>query len=847
MRRHNILYYLMAFFINLILISAIFYYVGLVPFGDGNFLTSDLGTQYIAFLTELRRQLVTGNIHLYLFSQSLGDNFFPIISYYLLSPFNLLLVFFTSSKVPIAADVIIMLKISTMGLTMAYFLAKYFKNTRYSNYLFTIAYSFCGFVASYFYDLMWLDALIMLPLVACGLLKLIDNNKVVLYYVSLFLAIIFNYYLGYMLCIFSVCFFIYLALEKDLLQQKNHFVIIRNFIISSILAGMSAAFVLIPTFAGMMKTAKTSFDLFNYLPSARFGFEAFTQLGIGGNTFAQRLHHGPSVFMTSTVLILLLGYFFSKRVTKQDKNHAFFLIGVLLLSMFVTTFNTVWHMFQNPAGFPFRNSFIFSFICIFIAHKAFSAGVFKDIKTIVYSSCTALILICIGYLTEWMIPKLIKQMGFGTPDNEYNMYYFILTVICITISGILIYLYGKNKYFGIILLLMVSFEVGANFVSVVDTAGFGSQKIYQKQYKMEADVLTDVKHESEIGHRIIVSKSGLNKAFPEQYNNYNDPILFNINGLSLYSSTLSQDTLDTMNKLGYFSRNVRRISYLGGTELTNTLFGVDDDIGQWSHSYEVETDYDSPSLGFLVSPDIYDFQLMSNRALDNQNRLWQAINGNDKQYYKNAKINSWTKKKSGKKNLFKYDLTASANGELYLYTAPINYVHSKVYINGKKLKMSSLINSAMVIDLGNYDYGEKVKVNILTKQPLEADPGYFKTLDDAEFNSSKDTIRQNSLNITSRLNHDTVRGDINVKKASPMLFSIPYDKGWKAFDNGKKVKTYKVVGNLTAIDLNKGYHKIILKYEVPGLKAGWIITVISIVFFGVFLVFKRKFDPKIEN
>src|SRR5699024_992056 len=113
----------------------------------------------------------------------------------------------------------------------------------------------------------------MLPLVACGLLKLIDNNKVVLYYVSLFLAIVFNYYLGYMLCIFSVCFFIYLALEKNLLQQKNHFVIIRNFIISSILAGMSAAFVLIPTFAGMMKTAKTSFDLFNYLPSARFGFE----------------------------------------------------------------------------------------------------------------------------------------------------------------------------------------------------------------------------------------------------------------------------------------------------------------------------------------------------------------------------------------------------------------------------------------------------------------------------------------------------------------------------------------------------------------------------------------------
>ncbi|WP_125715091.1 YfhO family protein [Companilactobacillus kedongensis] len=847
MRKHNVLYYLMAFFINLFLISAIFYYVGLVPFGDGNFLTSDLGTQYIAFLTELRRQLVTGNIHLYLFSQSLGDNFFPIISYYLLSPFNLILVLFTSAKVPIAADVIIMLKISTMGLTMAYFLAKYFKNTRYSNYLFTVAYSFCGFVASYFYDLMWLDALIMLPLVACGLLKLIDKNKVGLYYFSLFLAIVFNYYLGYMLCIFSICFFIYLALESNLLQKRNRFVIIRNFLVSSILAGLSAAFVLIPTFAGMMKTAKTSFDVFNYLPSARFGFEAFTQLGIGGNTFAQRLHHGPSVFMTTTVLILLLGYFFSKRVTKQDKEHAFFLIGVLLLSMFVTTFNTVWHMFQNPAGFPFRNSFIFSFICIFIAHKAFSAGVFKDAATVIYAGCTAGILISVGYLTEWMIPKLIQQMGFGKPDNEYNSYYFALTLLCITISAIFIYLYGKNKYFGIVLMLLVSFEVGANFTSVIDTAGFGSQSIYQNQYKQEADVLTDIKHDSEIGHRIIVSKSGLNKAFPEQYNNYNDPILFNINGLSLYSSTLSQDTLDTMNKLGYFSRNVRRISYLGGTELTNTLFGVDDDIGQWSHTYEIETDYSSPSLGFLTSPDIYDFQLMSGRALDNQNRLWQAINGTNTQYFKNAKINDWTKTKSGKKDLYEYDLTTTTTGELYLYTEPINYVHSKIYINGKKVKMSTLINSTMVIDLGNYDSGEKVKIGIRTKQPLEEDPGYFKTLDAAEFSKSKNTIRQNSLNITSRLNHDTVRGDIDVKRASPMLFSIPFDKGWKAFDNGKQVKTHQVVGNLTAIDLKAGHHKIVLKYEVPGLKIGWIITVISVILFGLFLIVKQKIDPKMED
>ncbi len=153
-KKNRIAYYLGAFVINLVIISAIFWSNGLVPFGHFNFLTSDLGTQYIAFLTELRRQLVHGNFHLYLFSQSLGDNFFPIVSYYLLSPFNLLLVLFKAQAVPVAADVIIMLKIATMGVTMSYFLTQYFKQASFLNYIFTIAYSFCGFVASYFYDLM---------------------------------------------------------------------------------------------------------------------------------------------------------------------------------------------------------------------------------------------------------------------------------------------------------------------------------------------------------------------------------------------------------------------------------------------------------------------------------------------------------------------------------------------------------------------------------------------------------------------------------------------------------------------------------------------------------------------
>jgi len=836
MSKRHVPYYLGAFFINLIIISIIFAYSGLVPFGNNNFLSSDLGTQYLTFLTKLRRQLVSGNIHLYLFSQSLGDNFFPVISYYLLSPFNLLLVFFDPKSIPVAADILIMLKISTMGVSMAYFLKEYFKQTDWINLIFTIAYSFCGFVASYFYDLMWLDALIMLPLVAVGVMHVIQKQKYVLYYFSILLAIIFNYYLGYMLCIFSVCFFVYIGLENNLFKQSNKWQIIKNYLITSVLAGLSSAVVLVPTLVGMLKTAKTSFNVMNYLPSARFGLEALAEFGIGGNTYEQRLEHGPSVFMTSTILILMLSYFFSARVNNRDKQNSVFLIGILLISMLVTTFNTVWHMFQNPAGFPFRNSFIFSFACIFIARKALAAGVVQETNEIIKSICFAGMLICIGYLTEWLLPKIIEQLGFETPSSQYSAGYFWLSITCIIISGILLLLLNRSAKFAWLILLIVAFEAIANFNSVIATASFGDQTVYRREFDREDDILQEVKDRSHLGHRIIVSQSGLNKAFPEKYNNYNDPILFNINGVSLYSSTLNQDTLQMMQNLGYFSLNVRRVSYYGGTNLTNALLGVYYRIRQWDDHYHVEENYDAPTLGFMVNPDVYGFKMYPGRALSNQDRLWQALNGTSSEYMKNATMNSMQQSNVKKDTMYTYELTTRASGPLYFYTSPMDYDTTKIYVDGKRIKTSPInVYSAATLRLGHFKKNKQVEVKILTDKLLELNPEYFQSLDQTRFEATIDKFRANSLKITSDLNHDTVRGTINVKQAGPMLFSIPYDNGWKASVDGKPVKLRKVVDNLMAIDLKAGQHKIALNYQVPGLKFGWIISIISMLLFGGFL------------
>ncbi|WP_129044559.1 YfhO family protein [Companilactobacillus metriopterae] len=839
----NWLYYLGAFFINALLISIIFAISGMAPFGHSSFLTSDLGTQYIMFLTEFRRQLTQGNVHLYLFSLSLGDNFFPILSYYLLSPFNVILTFFSAGNVPVAANVIIMAKISTMGITMAYFLKKYFNNNSYFNYLFTVAYSFCGFVATYFYDLMWLDALIMLPLIAVALLNLVKHDKFIMYYVVLLVSIIVNYYLGYMLCIFSLCFFIYLFIENNVWKSDRRKKVIRNFAVTSILSGLSSAVILVPTLFGMMKTAKGTFNIGYYLPTPRFGLEALTQFGIGANNFNQRLVHGPAIFMTSTVLILVIAYFFSNNIEAKDKKNSFILIFFLFITMIVTIFNTIWHMFQNPAGFPFRDSFIFSFICIFIAYKSFNAGVYKEKEAILRASVIAVLALLVGYAVELAIPKLLTKMYFISEGNSNHIRYLILSLITFILSGFLIYLIGKNKKFGYLLFAVIAFEVIANFNSVLGTAPLGNQTEYSNAFKKEAKYFQSIEKQRSTAQRTMITQSGLNEVFTENYNNYNDPIMFNVNGISLYSSTLNQDTMEFLNNLGFFSKNVRRIGNRGGTKFSTSILGIHDRVTVKKGKQVLINNPYSPGLGYLVDSKIKDYKMSKGKPFNNQNSLYQHMTGNKDTLFSSAIMTNYQQNKSHGKNNFTYEITPQDDGPLYFYRKPLSYVGTSITVNGKRVGKGSLMNKATIIYLGKFKADEKVKIKIRTKYSLFADPTYFQTLDMNKFSQFADTLKNNSLDVQSDLNHDKIAGTITADKDSTLLVSVPYDKGWSAYDNGKKVPVQKSADSLSSIDISKGKHNISFNYSVPGLKLGWLVSLISLILFigyAIFIKFLKK-------
>ncbi len=83
----------------------------------------------------------------------------------------------------------------------------------------------------------------------------------------------------------------------------------------------------------------------------------------------------------------------------------------------------------------------------------------------------------------------------------------------------------------------------------------------------------------------------------------------------------------------------------------------------------------------------------------------------------------------------------------------------------------------------------------------------------------------------------------HIKSSKPTLavYAIPYDTGWEATVNGKKVDVEKVDHGLIAVKVEEGNNEVIFRYQTPGLKIGLIVSGLAILFYlGYVVSYKKK-------
>ena len=894
-----------AFFIPAIIMLAIYFAFGHKPLGDISVLTLDLNAQYVYFYEALREFLHGDASLLYSFSRSLGGEFMGIYAYYIASPLSYIVALFPKSMMLYALLSIIVIKIGLCGLSFAFYLSKQIKNPNKNNIiLFATMYALSAYAITYQNNIMWLDGLFLLPILTYAIEKLIKTGKITLYIAVLALVMMSHYYIGYMICWYTLfCFFFTYFKDSDRSiinpnGEKSHFIKSLTRIGVGTAVGIGMAAFIIGTAYYSLQFGKNEFSNPNWDMVANFDlFDLFPKLLPG--SYDTVMHEGLPLLYSGVLTLFMLPIFvMAKKVPSREKIFygAFSLLFVLIMAMNPT--DLVMHGFQEPNCLNFRYSFIVIFLMLIMAYKAFCEIREHSPKIIFATGASIIALLLVAQKMEFknFVLKDTEQYKYGFVEHKLPFLWLVVfSIIAIFVVGAtLCYLIKteNKKRVSQILFLVICAELFINgvvlFSSMRYNIGWGTYSSYYDYFKDLTPIVETVQNQDKTFYR---SEKTTHRCT-------NDNMALNIKGLSNSTSTLNQKAIDLIEYLGIYA-DAHWTQYLGSTALTDAIFGIKYIYSVKENPYSKETlvqnefmdryfekvaednkyyAYKNPyalGIAFGVNDAMKNLEttlsygFTADEELKNpfevQNLLLNTMLGHDKEdfvdFFTPIKL---TKGKEmigslGNSGNDHYTLSSSASplelvftvkksGPLYLFL-PSKYERTfSISVNDEHFVQNS--NYSRIICLGYREKGEELNIKLTAdddKLYFYKNTNYLYTLDMDEFEHAIENIAQSSLVTTEKSTDDHIFGSITTyENNKTIMTTIPYDKGWQVFVDGKQVETYSIYGNsLMTFDIeNAGEHEIEFKYMPKIYVVGGIISAVSFVGFVVIWIFEARKSKK---
>ena len=204
----NTMIMLLAFIIPALIMLLVFITGQFAPFGKVSILVADMRYQFVDYIGYMKSVVFGNNDLFYTFSKTFGGDMMGFASYYLFNPFYLILLLFPNDILPVGIVIMLVLICGSMGLSFCLML-RYIWDNRFSALIFSTAYALMGFNTAYINCIHYSFSVMMLPLVILGLYRMMKYRRPsVVYIISASLSIITNYYIGYMILIFTAAFFL---------------------------------------------------------------------------------------------------------------------------------------------------------------------------------------------------------------------------------------------------------------------------------------------------------------------------------------------------------------------------------------------------------------------------------------------------------------------------------------------------------------------------------------------------------------------------------------------------------------------------------------------------------------
>lgn len=856
--------WLSAMAITAVFMVVIMIIMDITPFGTDCFTLVDSIHQYVPFFSDYQDKLLNGKSLFYTWDVGLGQNFQSLLLYYMASPLNLIIVFFTRRGIVTMFSVLVAVKIVLSAGSFGYLLSR--KGDTIENNLvitcFSLFYALNNYMCGYYWNLMWLDCIMVFPLIILGFNRIIKKNDIRLYVLALFYSMYCNYYISFIFCIFLVLWFLATGHENVKKFIKDGLM----FAAGSILAAAMAALSLIMAFLAITKTASSGSSIpkwhfyQNFFELIKYQFVLAKPINMDSFDGNANLYCGMLPY------ILVFVFIFSNKIKTPEKIRKILLIAFLLFSMNQEKLNFIWHGFHNQYGIPNRFSILYIFVILYIAYDVMSEIKTTSPVSIVLGSVAASVVLAFTYY---------KVEFKSVVDSKYMM---IISSAITLIYAVFLMSYDLKGVFRLILDVALAFIM---IVEVLFNAGLGmadhggADGDYYLQYSNTMqDTVSEVEKLANAKGAVFYRSDIVSPIMLDE-NTY-----ANIKGIGTFCTTVRGNMVDAMAHLGFYT-GANEYLFLGSNPVTNDLLGVRYVYLRDGDFYPSENDYN------LV------YNSERTRVFENKNAMSVAYGVNedltqwDTDTYNCAEIlNDFAAKAAGVGELFEevhpvyavsgegcepeYDSDSpnlisysDGNGETitvnstlviseqgrYIINIRANYLENLVYyLNDEEIASDRYFTQ--LFDLGELKPGDIVRFKMEFNESYSPEGTismFMSRLNKDNLTKLRGALQKNEMNV-SDMTDNSIEGTVNLDKDQYLFTTIPYDEGWHAYVDGEEVDVEETGDGFLALWPEEGQHDITLKFIPDGFVPGVIISIIGwLIYIPVCIFYGRKKNAPKES
>ena len=824
-------YIALSFVFPFVILGTVFALNKVFPFGNRHIIINDLFHQHYPFLNGFWHKLREGGISQWSWAAGAGHDYIAVIAYYLASPLNWLVALTPHAWLRETLTLALLVKIGCAGLFTGMFLRYAFKQDTVlakgagmALPVFSSLYALCAFTLGFFSTTIWFDSFALLPLVMHGLFALMKEGKYRLYVISLALAVFTNFYMGLYICIFvALTFFIYCIIQK--LKGRDFLRKLGLIAVCSILAiGMTAALT-IPSLLNLQNIFKQENGMF---PDNLILYESFFNLL--GNFIA----FSPPTFLDGTpnlycgmISVLLAGFFAaSKKVSFREKATLLGTIVFMFISCNLHVLNYIWNGFRYPYSLPGRFTFLISFALVVIAYRAFLLAEGINWQSLLIMGASAVL-----FLVSAVFGPQGKNAIIGS--SIFCAFYLLL-----------FYLYGAGKekiqqFARAALLLLVITELSITSWVAIKTVNFQKRDDYPDHYEQIQAILAKRQPAGNNFYRTEI----------DQFYTSMDPYVYNYDGISFFSTTIDFGVCMFIRELG-LQTSSNYLRYSEATPLASAflnlryLISCEEypaiDSAYWKNIAKAgdallfENKYYLP-LGFMVNTDLTNYVYNSKNSFFSQNNLFRRATGLDGSLFMIKELEKASASKTGTQGKITWECEIPFDGVFYVHCRSEEKAKVDVSVNGNFFQNLYI--------LGKSPYVSKIAslskndiISFTSESDMTIFIGRFNT---GLFEQGYKLLFSQTLNLT-KFTDTYVCGNITVLNGGLLYTSIPANKNWDVFVDGKKSRIIPIGKAMIAIHLNNGYHEIEFRYFNKSFMAGIIVSLVSLGLFIILITFKKR-------